>query len=154
MPSFEPISQSESTTITASSGNSFFGPAIQRQEANPLESSSGVEKSCEAAFMDPKDLTWAAAKHFLETEMPSMLTPTPVSFDCFSEKGLKGCKITLKNNQTILVWFNDKYVHVQRPNAPGEAKMGFCNYYYSCDETGKISFTEKDCVRTWNSKDE
>lgn len=104
--------------------------------------------------MDPKDLTWAAAKHFLESEMPGLLTPTPLNFNCFDEKGLKGCKITLKNNQTILVWFNEKYVHVQRPNGPGEAKMGFCNYYYSCDAEGKISFREKDCMRTWNSKDE
>ena len=151
MQSFSPISQSESTTITLQN-NSFFGPAIQREQTT--DTGSGVEKSCEAAFMDPKDLTWAAAKFFLENEMPSLFTPTPVNFDCFNEKGLNGCKITLKNKQTILVWFNDKYVHAQRPNAAGEAKMGFCNYYYSCDAEGKISFTEKDCVRTWNSKDE
>ena len=126
----------------------FFSPIVQRAEADEKEPKSDVEESCIKSFGDVKDLTWAAAKFYLETEMPSSLfTPVPVNFDCTDDKGLRGCFITLKNGEIMTVYFTAKWIHVQKPHKPGESSRGFCRYSYSCDEKGQISFKEINCLR-------
>lgn len=128
--------------VTAPKGISFFQrkPDIQLQEDG--------NKNC-PSYSDPKDLTWAAAKHFLETEMPDkILGIVPVNFKCFDEKGMKGCTITLKSGEDMLVFFTDTEIHVQRPSKKEKPEVGFCKYNYSCDG-GNIAFTKIKCLQTW-----
>jgi len=48
----------------------------------------------------------------------------------------------------MLVYFDDTEVHVQRPTKSDDSQYGYCNYSYSCED-GQITFTKKDCVKTW-----
>ncbi|MBC8045619.1 MAG: hypothetical protein H7Y00_02375 [Fimbriimonadaceae bacterium] len=125
-----------------STTSQFFSPVIQKEE------NGGINKNC-PTFSDSKDLTWAAAKHFLETEMPDkILGVVPESFKCFDEKGMKGCRILLKSGEDMLVFFTEIEIHVQRPNKKENPEVGYCKYEYSCDG-GNISFKKIKCLKTW-----
>lgn len=120
----------------------FFTATIQKQE------NDSTNKNC-PSYSDPKDLTWAAAKHFLTTEMPDkILGIVPVKFKCFDEKGMKGCTISLKSGEDMLVFFTDTEIHVQRPSEKENPQVGYCKYTYSC-EGGDITFEKIKCLKTW-----
>ena len=140
--------QLKSPTVTKSNGP-FFPPLVQKDAAETTAGKAPREKSCERFFGDIKDLTLAAAKHFLDTEMPSLLEPEPIKFECDEDETAGGCVIRFKNGYRMSVYFTEDYIHVQRPSKEGEAKMGYCKYSYSCDKAGNITFKELRCLRTW-----